>query len=158
MGFVVLVVLAILAAVLQHTVLATVPWAPDVPLALLAWATVAGDERLMLVRAWTIGLVRDCVDPGSTCFHTVAYFLLALAFLPARSLVFHGRAAAWIASAFTASLLLAAIDRLLGGVPLLHGWGRPALVALLTALATLPIGWLFGGLPRAIRPVGGTAA
>jgi hypothetical protein len=157
-GFVILLLLAVLAAIVQHGTLATAPLAPDLPLALLAWAVVAGDERALLVRAWSIGLIRDVIDPGSVAFHTLAYFGLALAFLPLRQVVFHGRAAAWIGWAVMASLLLAILDRALGGIPLEASWLPSVTVACGTGATTLGIGWLFGGLPKALRPVGGPGA
>ena len=153
MGFAVLLVLALLLALLQHGLLATQPSAPDLPLALLAWVVVAGDERRLLLRAWSIGLIRDVIDPGSVVFHTAGYFALALVFLPLRQMVFHGRAVAWIGWAVGASLLLTAIDRLLGGIALGAPWTQALMVALATGLATLAIGWLFGGLPKVIRPL-----
>ena len=158
MGFVILLLLAVLLAVVQHGQLATLPWAPDLPLALLAWAVVAGDERRLLLRAWSIGLIRDGIDPGSVVFHTAAYFSLALIFLPLRQMVFHGRAAAWIGYAVAASLLLAAIDRALGGIPLNAPWTSALVIALGTGLATLVIGWLFAGLPKVMRPLPETGA
>lgn len=158
MGFVVLLLLALLLSVVQHGLLATVAGAPDLPLALLAWVVVAGDERRLLVRAWSIGLLRDLVDPGSVAFHTVGYFALALVFLPLRQMVFHGRAVAWIGWSVAASLLLTAVDRLLAGVALGAPWMPALVVAAMTGAATLAIGWLLGGLPRAIRPLADAGA
>ena len=152
-GFVVLLLLALLLSLVQHGSLATVPTAPDLPLARLAWAVVAGDERLLLLRAWSIGLIRDCLDPGSVVFHTTAYFALALVFLPLRQMVFYGRAVAWIGWAVGASLLLTAVDRLLGGIALNAPWGPALVIAAMTGGATLAIGWLFGGLPKVLRPL-----
>jgi hypothetical protein len=152
-GFIVLLVLAALLSMLQHGLLATADAAPDLPLALLAWAVVAGDERRLLVRAWAIGLIRDCVDPGSVAFHTVAYFALALIFLPLRQMVFHGRAVAWIGWAVAASLLLTGVDRLLAGMALGAPWTNAALIAGTTGAATLALGWVLGGLPKAVRPI-----
>ena len=153
MGFAVLLMLALLASLLQHGLLATLPTAPDLPLALLAWAVVAGDERLLLLRAWAIGLIRDLVDPGSVVFHTAAYLGLALIFLPMRQMVFHGRAVAWIGWAVAASLLLTAVDRMLSGVGLGAPWRTAAIIAGLTGAMTLAIGWIFSGLPKVLRPL-----
>ena len=153
MGFVILLLLALLLSMVQHGLLATVPGGPDLPLALLAWAVVAGDERRLLLRAWSIGLVRDVIDPGSVVFHTVSYFALALIFLPLRQMVFHGRVAAWMGWAIAASLLLTAVDRMLGGIPPSAAWTPALVVALGTGLATLAIGWLFSGLPKVLRPL-----
>lgn len=158
MGFVVLLVLALLLSMLQHGLLATAPVAPDLPLALLAWVVVAGDERRLLVRAWSIGLIRDLVDPGSVAFHTVAYFALAIIFLPLRQVVFHGRAVGWIGWAVCASLLLTGVDRLLAGVALGAPWRGALLIAGSTGLTTLALGWVLVGLPKPMRPVEESAA
>src|SRR3954470_14155067 len=145
MGWVVLVALSVICSVLQHSWLAQWPLAPDLPLALLAWMVVDGTDDGVLIRAFVIGLIRDCVDPGSVYFHTFAYFGLALAFMPARTLVFRTRAAGWATFAMLASMLLTNLDRWLTGgdanVLVLLA------VAMLTALATFPLGWPFRYVP-----------
>jgi hypothetical protein len=154
MGHVVLFVVALVTALLQHGLLATLPVAPDLPLALVAWAVVAGGEVGVLQRAWLVGLARDLVDPGSLCFHTIAYFALALAFLPVRSLIHHGRSAGWMGYAAVSCLVITLADRWLAGIRV--WWPLTPLLGViaLTALATLPIGWILMGLPKVIRPIG----
>lgn len=153
MGAVVFLFIAVVLVVLQHTLFAGIPLAPDLPLALVAWAVVDGGERGVLVRAWIVGLIRDCVDPGSTCFHTVAYFTLALVFLPMRAVVFHSRGVAWMLWAAVASVLLTAIDAgFIAGVA--PRWPPMLVGALFTGLATLPMAWLLKVLPRDLHPIG----
>lgn len=145
--------LAVLAAVVQHSLLAAWWWTPDLPLALAAWAMVDGDEDGVVIRALLLGMVRDLVDPGSEWFHAAAYAGLAIAFLPVRGYLFRTRGLAWALWAAICSLLLAGIDAL---STLFSAFDPLAVVcgALGTALAAMPIGWLFGGLPRPLRPVG----
>ncbi len=156
MGWVILVVLSLICAVLQHSWLAQWPVAPDLPLALLAWMVIDGSDDGVLIRAFVVGLVRDCVDPASICFHTFAYFLLAVAFLPARSLVFRTRAAGWSVFAGLATVLLMYLDRLIGG-------GDASVVvvlavAILTAAATWPLGWPWRFVPVLMHPAGKAGA
>ncbi|HYE05534.1 MAG TPA: hypothetical protein VEL07_08380 [Planctomycetota bacterium] len=152
MGWVILVVLSLICAVLQHSWLAQWPLAPDLPLALLAWMVVDGSDDGVLIRAFVVGLVRDCVDPASVCFHTFAYFVLALAFLPARPLVFRTRTVGWAAFAALATVLLLSLDRLTGG-----GDATVVVVlaiAILTAASTWPLGWPWRFVPGSMHPAG----
>ncbi len=150
--------IALLIALVQHGLLATVPLAPDLPLALVAWAVVAGGESGLLLRAWLVGLARDLVDPGSLCFHTVAYFLLALAFLPVRPLIHHGRSPGWMGYAAVSCVLITLADRWLAGIRVWWPVAPILAVAGLTALATVACGWLMQGLPRPLRPIGDVTA
>lgn len=149
--------IAVALCLLQHSLLAAWWWAPDLPLALAAWAMVDGDEDGVLLRALLLGLVRDLIDPGSEWFHAVAYTLLALAFLPVRGWLFRTRGLAWALWACVASLVLALADAATASLSCLD----PAVLALMvpgTGLAAIAVGWLFGGLPRALRPVGSGGA
>jgi hypothetical protein len=122
-------------------------------LALAAWTIVGGGGRWMLVRAWLVGAARDIVDPGSLCFHAIAYTVIALLFLPVRGSIYRGRGVGWAAVAATGSLILRFADRWWIG---LEPWGQFMVgitVAANTALAALMIGWLLNGLPHWIRPV-----
>lgn len=153
MSYVVLFILAVLSCLLQHGAFATFPFMPDLPLALAAWAMIDGSERGVLIRAWMIGMVRDLIDPGSVYFHTVAYTLLAAAFLPARAFVFSARAVAWAGWAAFSSLVLALIDRKISGAG--DGtFGRVAVDAILTGLAAAAIGLTLRLLPKFLSPVG----
>lgn len=158
MGYLTLFIVAVVVAVVQHSALASLPIAPDLPLALVAWAVVAGGESGVLLRAWLVGVARDVVDPGSLCFHTVVYFLIALAFLPARRLVHHGRFAGWMAYAAVSCIVITLADRWLVGMRVWWPMAPVLAVAALTAVATIPIGWTLTGLPKAIRPSADAAA
>lgn len=158
MGQVVLFIIAVLVALVQHGLLATVPLAPDLPLALAAWAVVAGGESGLLVRAWLVGMARDLIDPGSLCFHTFAYFLLALAFLPVRRLVHHDRAAGWMAYAALSYMALTVFDRWLAGMSVWWPLASLLAVAGATALASVALGWTLSGLPKALRPTANLSA
>lgn len=151
MAWALLALIAIVLAVIQHGALAHLIAAPDLPLALAAWAMVDGDERWLLVRAWMIGTIRDAIDPGSVCFHAIGCLLLAIGMLGLRGILFRARGAAWGAWGAACVFAVHGFDRWWSG----GGGGMGALVAtaLLTALATVGLGWLLGGLPGPLRPV-----
>ncbi len=151
-SYVILGIIALLAALAQFSVLSGWRAAPDLPLALAAWAMVDGTARGVIWRAWLIGGITDLVDPTPDVFASVAYVLLALAYLPIRNLVFRTRVAGWGVWAAIACLLVQGTDRWL------HGagdsvWQTQCTTTGLTALAAMGIGWLFGGLPGGLRPV-----
>ncbi|MBA2479448.1 MAG: hypothetical protein H0V44_02205 [Planctomycetes bacterium] len=161
------VLIAVLLSCLQYSVLASWPFAPDLPLALAAWAMVDGDDDGVLLRAWVVGLSCDFFDPGSglgyglgngagsiwnACFHTLTYSALGVGALVLRTFVFRSRSIGWAGWAFAASVVIQLIDARLGGVGL-H-WLVLFGSATLTALAAMAIGWLLGGLPEPYRPIG----
>lgn len=153
MGLVLFFILALFLTVLQHGPLATLSWAPDLPLAFAAWIIASGGTRWMLVRAWGVGAIRDCLDPASLCFHAVAYVAIAAGFLPFRGVVYRGRGTAWVGLAMAASLGLRWIDRWWIGLPPFSDFLAGLVVALSTGLAAVAMGWLFTDLPAWIRPV-----
>ncbi len=153
MRYLVLALIALALSLVQYSWLSRSPYSPDLPLALAAWAMVDGTEDGVLWRAWVVGLVSDLVDPGSECFHAIAFLLLALCYLPVRSLVFRTRVAGWAGWAMICSLLVTIADGWVGGFGD-STWKTMSLDALETALAAMAIGWLFGGLPGALHPVG----
>jgi hypothetical protein len=146
---------ALLVCVVQHGLLAWHPLMPDLPLALAVWAMVDGEEDGVVLRAWSMGVVRDYVDPGSAWFHAAAYLLLALLVLSVRGLMFRRRATTWMLAAAVASLLVQGADVLVGGWGSLDGRSLAG-IALFTALAAWPLGWLMEGVPQAVNPVGRT--
>jgi hypothetical protein len=145
---------------LQHSVLARWPIAPDLPLALAAWAMVDGDDEGVFLRAWLTGIARDLFDPASGatyaidqhCFYTLAYTGLGLAAIGVRTLIFRTRGIGWAAWALIASLALALIDSRIAGVPI--SWLLMTTEAILTAIAAIGAGWILGNLPEAVRPIG----
>ncbi len=144
--------LALALSLVQHGRLVLDPAAPDLPLALAAWGMVDGDEDGVLPRAWIAGFCRDLVDPGSVCFHTVAYTALALGFLPLRAWVFRGRALGWALWAGVCALVLAMLDARLGGVGV--AWRTCWAMAVMTGVAAIALGWVFASLPATVSPVG----
>jgi hypothetical protein len=153
LGWLTTIVLALTLSILQHGWLATWPVAPDLTLALMAWLIVDGSDRGVLVRAWLVGVSRDLIDPGSVYFHAIGYSALALAFLPVRSLVFHARGLTWAVTAFIASLVLSAVDRMLTG-PGDGGYVVMIAIALMTGLCAPIFGGIFSRLPHMIHPAG----
>jgi hypothetical protein len=150
--FAVFLVSAFLLALLQHGLLAAWWWMPDLLLALAAWAMVDGPEEGVLPRVVAAGCIADAADPGSRCFHLVAWVLLAAALLPLRDFLFRSRALAWALWALVAAALLGLLDCLVSGPGDALPW-RLWLAAGSTALACWGLGWLLGGLPDPWRPI-----
>ncbi len=155
--------IALALSCLQHSTMSGWWVAPDLPLAFAAWSMVDGDDDGVLLRAWLVGILRDLVDPGSglgygtaslvnQCFHTLTYSMLGVAALALRTFVFRSRSIGWGAWAFAASAVLALIDCRLGGMAI--PWIALLLDASMTALAAMALGWLLGGLPEPLRPIG----
>jgi hypothetical protein len=137
-------ILALTACVLMHARLAAWPVAPDLPLALAAWAVVVGDARVCMWRVWLIGPVRDAIDPGSQWFHAGAHLVLILALLPTRRWL---PGLPWLALLVTGSglsLAVQGLDILVGGR---GGWTLliGASDALLTGLAAVIFGHFVPG-------------
>jgi hypothetical protein len=146
-------ILASAAALVQTSVFAAFPIMPELPLALAAWAMIDGTEDGMLVRVWVTGLLYDLVDPGSVCFHAVAYLILAMALLPIRHLWFRRRVTGWAVWAAICSLLVTAIDGWLGG----WGdttWAVASAQALLTGAGAATLGWMVAVIPHPWHPLG----
>lgn len=146
-------ILVLLAAIIDHACLSTWWFAPDLSLALAAWAMVDGTEDGVVGRACLAGIARDLADPVGFGFHTLMLTVLGVAFLPVRRFLFRTRAAAWMVWAAASYVLVRVADGLLTGF---GDFDLKHLVvgAVGTALAAVVCGWLFGGLPKAIRPVG----
>ncbi len=76
MRWVGLLLLATVAAWIQHGPLALLRAPPDLSLALVAWAVLAWDDRRALPAAWLIGVARDVAAPGTQWFHAVVYVVI----------------------------------------------------------------------------------
>jgi len=146
-------ILVLLAAIIDHACLSTWWFAPELSLALAAWAMVDGTEDGVVGRACLAGIARDLADPVGFGFHTVVLTGLGIAFLPLRRYLFRTRAAAWMVWAAVCLVVVRCVDGLLtgfGDITINH----LLIVTLTTALTAVVCGWLFGGLPRRFRPVG----
>jgi hypothetical protein len=147
-----LLTIALALCVLYHARLAGSAVAPDLPLALAAWAMVDGDDEGVVFRAWAIGVVRDLIDPGSVWFHAACGLALGMAMVPVRRMLFRTRWAAWGGMGVAASAFVQVCDVVVsgaGGRP----WWQPLAVALLTGLAAVALGWLMAALPKDLRLV-----
>ena len=153
MRYLILVFIALMLGLLQYGPLAQLPFPPDLLLAFAAWAMVDGTEDGVLMRAWLIGMVADGLDPGSVTFHSIGFLTLALVYLPVRDLIFRTRVTGWAGWAATCALALALADGWISGFGDATAWRILGQVAL-TAVVAMGIGWLFGGLPMAVQPVG----
>lgn len=149
--------LVLCACLIQVSVLAAYPLMPELPLALAAWAMIAGTEEGVLGRAWATGLVYDLMDPGSEWFHVVTLVLLALALLPMRNLLFRRRWAAWAAWAAVCVLLVTLADAWVGGWGDTDAWVLMAQMTL-TAAAAAGLGWLMAAVPHPWHPLGKAGA
>ncbi len=147
------VVLVLLAAFIDHAWLSAWWWTPELSIALAAWGMVDGDEQGVIWRALLAGVARDLVDPAGDGFHTLVFTGLGFGFLALRRFLFRTRFAAWAVGALLCVVVERLLDGLVSGVGDL-GWRSLLAVGMGTALAAMIIGWLFGGLPRALRPIG----
>lgn len=135
------VLLALCLCLVQHARLTAWPLAPDLPLALAAWAAACGDERAWMLRVWLVGAVRDRCDPGSQWFHAAAHLALAIAIIPLRRWF---PAQPWLALAVVGagmSLAVQAMDCVVAGPAGWHAWHGLAQTAL-TGAAAVAVGWL----------------
>jgi hypothetical protein len=148
-----LIVITVCLATVQYGWLSRWPSAPDLLLALAAWAMVDGTEDGVVLRAWLVGLLADALDPGSECFHALMFLGLALAYLSVRDLVFRSRITGWGVWALICSLVSALVDGWVSGFGDATG-GSMVVSALWTALAAMGLGWLLRGLPGTLQPVG----
>jgi hypothetical protein len=143
------IVIVFAACALQHARLAGWPVAPDLPLALAAWAVVCGDPRAWMWRVWLIGPIRDAADPGSVWFYAAAQLLLVIAAIPLRRWIF---VTPWVALAAVGcgmALAVQAIDILVSGVGGWSSW-RGVVDALLTGAAAVAMGWLVPAPKRTV--------
>lgn len=142
-------ILALSVCVLMHARLAAWPVAPDLPLALAAWAVVVGEARAWMWRVWLIGPLRDAIDPGSQWFHAGAHLVLVLGLLPTRRWL---PGLPWLALLVTGaglSLAVQGLDILVGGR---GGWTvlTGGSNALLTGLVAVICGRLVPGPKRTV--------
>ena len=133
--------LALCLGLVQASRLTAWPVAPDLPLALAAWAVTCGDARAWMLRVWLVGALRDLTDPGSTWFYAASHLVLIAACVPLQRWL---PAQPWLALASVGagmSLVVQAIDIVIGG---LGGWTwwSGGVDAGLTALAAVAFGWL----------------
>ena len=137
------------ASVLFHARLAGWVVAPDLPLALVAWAVVCGDTHVWMLRVWIIGPLRDLVDPGSQWFHAGAHLLLVAALIPLRRWIPSNIWIALLAVGVGASLSTQALDVVISGR---GGWDVLIGItdAALTGLLAMVFGWL---VPKPKRTV-----
>ncbi len=143
------IALVVCAAVLQHSRLAGWPVAPDLPIALAAWAVVVGDPQSWMWRVWLAGALRDPLDPGSQWFHAGAHLVLVLALLPLRRWIPSMQPAALLVTAGGMSALVQALDNLIGGRGGWHWWSG-VLQVVLTAVMALLFGLLVPGPKRTV--------
>jgi len=137
------------AVVLQHARLAGWPVAPDLPLALAAWAVVVGNSQAWMWRVWLAGALRDPVDPGSQWFHAGAHLVLVLVLLPVRRWI---PGVHWVALLVTGAGMsgaVQALDILVSGRGGWHWWSGAA-QAVLTGLVALLLGRLVPGPKRTV--------
>jgi hypothetical protein len=113
---------------------------------------VDGDDDGVVFRAWSVGVIRDLIDPGSVCFHAACCLMLGIAALPVRRMLFRTRWAAWGVVGVAASALVLATDTVVSGADG-RAWWLLLAQTLLTGAAAVAIGWLLAGLPAGWRPV-----
>lgn len=144
-------VIALLLAMIQHAVIATWGWGPDLVLAWCVYLVGAGGLPRSVPYAWSAGLAHDIVDPGSWYFHTIVYLLLALATRPLFGMLMFRPGLALGLLAASWHILVQLIDGSRSG------WVGPGITATLidavaTGLVAVALGWLAEGLPEKLRP------
>lgn len=152
MSWLLLSLLALLAALFDHSLLAAWPLAPRACLALAAWSLAGGEQRLMLGRVLLIGLITDAADPGSRVFHSVVLLGIGLAYRPFKPFIFARSPSAWFVVSILVVLLVDRCDAALGGFPL--DWSRSLAEGVLAALLVLPLAFLCGVFPLQWHPLG----
>lgn len=133
--------LALCLALIQTSRLSAWPVAPDLLVALSAWAVTCGDARAWMLRVWLVGAVRDLTDPGSVWFYAASHLVLIVACMPLQRWL---PAQPWLALASVGagmSLMLQAIDIVVGGLGA-WTWWHGGVDAALTAAAAVALGWL----------------
>ncbi len=125
------------AVVLMHARLAAYPGAPDLPLALCAWAVVVGDPQAWMWRVWLAGALRDPVDPGSHWFHAGAHLVLIILLVPVRRWLPGVRWLALLLTGAGMSLAVQGLDMLVGGRGGWQWWSGLLTAALTGACAVL---------------------
>ncbi len=151
--YVVLIFVAVLLAVLQYSWFGNFPSAPNLLLALAAWAMVDGTQRGVVPRAWIIGTIADLFDPASIAFNALMFLSLAIIYLPVRALIFRSRMTGWAAWAFIAMMIMQFVDGSLYG----FGDSNPLIMMIAaswTAIVAVALGWMFRGIPKTFHPIG----
>lgn len=141
--------LGLLAATVFHARLAAWPVAPDLSLALAAWAVVVGGERHWLWRVWLLGPLRDLIDPGAVWFHAGTHLVLVAALLPLRRWLPGLPWLALLVAGAGLSLLAQGVDALVSGT---GGWSpwRGVADALLTGGVAVLCGRIAPGPKRTV--------
>ncbi|NRA40341.1 MAG: hypothetical protein HRU15_19510 [Planctomycetes bacterium] len=152
MHYFIFAALALTLAFFHFTRMSSSLAGPDLSLALLAWCIIASSERMVLIRAWFLGMCMDMVDPGSHSFYMLSYTFLAVVFLPMRSVVFQRSYFGWFLWAASCHILMSYMN---SGQLLYADWSRVFFDAICTGIFAIMIGFFANELPRQVHPLGG---
>ena len=138
----------------EHTRLSSALAGPDISLAFLAYICIASSEKSVLIRAWALGLAMDLWNPLTSAWYMTWYLLLAVFFLPLRSLVFQKSLSGWFLWAVALHFIMAS---LLGGhYDLWYADAtRVCFDACMTGFAAVIIGAAVNECAPSFHPLGG---
>ena len=146
--------LILLIGFVEHTRLSAVLAGPDISLAFLAYICIASSEKSVLIRAWLLGFAMDLWNPYTTAWYMTWYLLLALLFMPLRSLVFQKSLSGWFIWACILHFVMASL--LAGQYSLWYAEaGRVFFDACMSGVCAVLIGAMVNELPPRFHPLGG---
>lgn len=142
--------LTIILASLQHAWLAA-PGAPDLTLALLAAVWLAGVAQRAAVRAWIVGTLTDCADPGSLVFHALGYTALGMAYPWLERFCHRGALGRGLLAAGMVPCIAVFDGAVTNGIG--PSWLAVLTSAWWTGWTAALLGWMIDGVPEGLRPV-----
>ncbi len=150
MSWVILILFGLVAAYAQTT--STALAAPAYCLGLASWCMVNGSDKDMFIRVWLIGFLCDCMQPQAGMFYQLSFLVLALGFLPLRSLVFKRSMSGWFIWTFIACCVVSVIDAT--SLHVSGGLGLLITRACFTGALVVLLGVIANPLPERFHPFG----
>ena len=150
LGFIFIVVLI---GFIEHTRLSSALAGPMISSAFLAYVCIASGEKSVLIRAWCLGLAMDLWSPAGGAWYTLRFLLLAIFFIPLRSLVFQRSMSGWFIWAAVLHVIMAQL--MAGDHALYADWSRIIFDACATGCFAIIIGAFLNELPPKLHPLGG---
>jgi hypothetical protein len=153
MSWLVLLLLAGIAALFDQACFAVTPVAPQAGLAVAGWVLIRTHPDEMPIRLWLVGLVLDAADPYSVFFYSLTLLGFGSAVLGIKRLVFGRSLVAWGLGTLVLVVVVHGFEVLLGA-RLDGGLRGSVAVAYGTAVLAMAGGWLLDILPPPWHPCG----